>query len=132
MFLGCSWVMSGFWGPFLNDSVLGSNSLIWVGSKIFGLGDRVQCPPLVYNAWKYIILNINLFRTESRDPANTQRKRKISEIATNKLVGDWSAFLNEIFAKVGVSGIDVNDDTIVNAADEKWLGNVNKVSFALD
>ena len=65
-------------------------------------------------------------RTESRDPANTQRKKKISELQTNKLISDWAAFLNEIFEKVKVEGIDVDQDVVVNLADEKWFGNVDK------
>jgi len=65
-------------------------------------------------------------RTENRDPANTQRKRKVGELKTNKIIGNWVAYLNEIFAKVKVTGIDVDEDVIVNLADEKWFGNADK------
>ena len=65
-------------------------------------------------------------KTEARDPANVMRKKKIGAVETNKVVADWAAFLNEIFVKVEAGNEPVNSDTFVNAADEKWFGNVNK------
>ena len=64
-------------------------------------------------------------RTESRDPANTQRKSALNIIQTNSIVSSWSGFLNNIFDKVNVDGIDVNGADIVQLADEKWFNNTN-------
>lgn len=65
-------------------------------------------------------------RTESRDPANTQRKRVLNSIMSNDIITNWSTFLNDIFAKVDVSGIDTTGTEIVNVSDEKWFNNTNK------
>jgi len=65
-------------------------------------------------------------RTESRDPANTQRKRELDVIQPNTIVSSWVDFLNNIFGKVNVDGIDVDGKEIVNLSDEKWFNNTNQ------
>jgi predicted metalloendopeptidase len=65
-------------------------------------------------------------RTENRDPANTQRKFVLSEVIKNDLISDWSIFLNDVFEKVSVTGIDTDGSEVVNVSDEKWFNNTNK------
>jgi len=72
-------------------------------------------------------------QTEMRDPANTQRKRVLGEIATNEIVGDWSKFLMDFSAR----GANITESTIapestVILMDEKWINNTNKAIAAAD
>ena len=52
----------------------------------------------IYEFERQIAINM-WSQTEMRDPANTQRKRILGQIATNDVVDDWSKFLNDFSAR---------------------------------
>ena len=71
-------------------------------------------------------------KVENRDPANTTYKKPLSELATNSIVSDWSKFLNDMFAELGVTGIDTTSETVVNNSDRKWFAAVDSALEAAD